>query len=284
MNRIFLFLATNLAVMFVFGIFASIVMPLLGIQSDGLGGLFLICLLFGMGGSFISLQLSKWLAKRSVNGQVINDSNERQAQDLVRRVQKLADNAGIPMPELMVYHSQDVNAFATGPSKNNALVAVSSGLLNKMSDQEVDAVLAHEISHVANGDMVTLTLIQGVMNTFVMFFAHIVTGIIDNFFRNSQGEGGLGFFVRFIVVSVLQTIFGIGASIIVNWFSRKREYAADKGAANLVGAASMIAALERLKGGVESDLEGEMVAFGIKGKLGLFATHPSLDDRIQALR
>ncbi|MCJ8314725.1 MAG: protease HtpX [Saccharospirillaceae bacterium] len=284
MKRIFLFIATNLAVMFVFGIVASIIMPMLGINSNGLGGLLFICLIFGMGGSFISLLLSKWIAKRSVKAQVINDSTDPKAMDLVQRVKRLADAANITMPEVAVYHSADVNAFATGPSKKNSLVAVSTGLLNSMTTQEVDAVLAHEISHISNGDMVTLTLIQGVLNTFVMFFAHIVTNIIDNFFRNDEGGGGLGFFARFAIVSVLQTVFGIAASVIVNWFSRKREYAADQGAALLVGASAMIAALERLKGGNESELEGEMLAFGIKGKLSIFATHPSLDSRIEALK
>jgi len=284
MKRISLFIATNLAVVFVFGIVANIIMPMLGINTNGVGGLLMICLVFGMGGSFISLQMSRWIAKRSVAAQVINDSTDPQARALVQRVQRLANAANLPMPEVAVYQSNDVNAFATGASKSKSLVAVSTGLLNTMTEQEADAVLAHEISHIANGDMVTLTLIQGVMNTFVMFFAHIVTNIIDNFFRNDEGGAGLGFFARFAIVMALQAVFGLVAALIVNWFSRKREYAADHGAAALVGAPAMIAALERLKSGKESELEGEMLAFGIKGKMSLFATHPPLEDRIEALK
>ena len=282
MQRIFLFLATNMAVMLVFGVVASFVMPALGIHLNGLGGLLFMCFAFGMGGSFVSLQISRWLAKRSVGAQVINDSPDPQAKDLVKRVEALTIAANLPMPEVAVYNSPDVNAFATGPSKSKSLVAVSTGLLNTMTREEVDAVLAHEISHIANGDMVTLTLIQGVMNTFVMFFAHVIANLITNAMRN--GNAAMGFMARFAVVMVLQFVFGLIAAMIVNWFSRKREYAADKGAASLVGAPAMVAALERLQSGQESQLEGEMLAFGIKGKASLFATHPSLASRIAALK
>ncbi|WP_199608593.1 protease HtpX [Flocculibacter collagenilyticus] len=283
MKRIVLFLATNLAVIVVL----SIVMSLLGVNTQTTGGLLVFAAIFGFGGAFISLMISKWMAKKSVGAIVINQPSSADEQWLVGTVARQANAAGIKMPEVAVYRSEDMNAFATGPSKNNSLVAVSTGLLNSMSKDEVEAVLAHEVSHVANGDMVTLTLIQGVVNTFVIFLARLVAGVINNFVSSNDEGEGLGTFAYMGVVIVLEIIFGILASIIVMWFSRKREYAADAGAARLVGANKMVAALERLKYGKESQLEGSMMAFGIAPKKAfseLFLSHPPLDKRIAALR
>lgn len=288
MKRIFLFLATNIAIMIVLGIVLSILGPALGLQPGSYGSLLLFAAVFGFGGSIISLLLSKMMAKRSVGAQVITQPSNETERWLVETVSRQAKKAGIGMPEVAIYNSPEMNAFATGANRNNALVAVSSGLLQQMERREVEAVLAHEISHVANGDMVTLTLIQGVINTFVIFIARAIAGVINNAMRgnNSQG-GGLGGFAYYGIVIVLEMVFGVLASVIVMWFSRQREYRADAGAAKLEGNQAMIAALHRLQGNQESQLEGSMMAFGIAGakpKAEWFMSHPPLEKRIQALR
>jgi heat shock protein HtpX len=280
MKRILLFLLTNFAVLLVLGVVLSIAMPLLGLDQSSNGGLLFLCAVFGMGGSFISLAMSKWIAKRSVGAQVIETPRTETERWLVRTVQRQAERAGIGMPEVAVYQSPEINAFATGMNRNNALVAVSSGLLTSMSQDEAEAVLGHEVSHIANGDMVTLTLIQGVLNTFVFFFARVVANVIN--------RGSNNHFVYFMTVMAFQAIFGMLASVIVMWFSRQREFRADAGGAQLEGKQKMIAALQRLGGNkMESQLDGQLTAFGISGKRSmneLFMSHPPLEKRIQALR
>lgn len=285
MKRIFLFLATNLAVIIVLGIVLNIIFAYTGTNSQSITGLLILASVFGFGGSFISLAMSKWIAKRSTGAQVIENPSNETEQWLVQTVKVQAQKAGVDCPEVAIYNAPDINAFATGMNKNKALVAVSTGLLDNMTRDEAEAVLAHEVSHVANGDMVTLTLIQGVVNTFVIFFARLVAGLIDNAFNsNNQRSSGHGF-SYFIVVMVLEAVFGILASIIVMYYSRQREYSADSGSADLVGKQKMIAALKRLQKGAEPHLEGSMMAFGISGKRkgGLFMSHPPLEERIAAL-
>lgn len=289
MKRIFLFIATNIAILLVL----SIVLNLLGFEGyltqNGLnmGQLLLFCAVFGMGGSFISLAMSKWIAKRSVGAQVITDPKDQTSQWLVATVQRMARERNIGMPEVAVFDSPEPNAFATGASRNNALVAVSTGLLRNMNKAEVEAVIGHEMTHVSNGDMVTLTLIQGVLNTFVMFLARIVGYAIDKaVFRNERDEVGIGYFVTVIVA---QIVFGILASIIVMWFSRQREFRADAGGAELSSRDNMIGALEALKRAHDPEgLPDQMAAFGVSGGQSrwgaLFRSHPPLDDRIAALR
>ncbi|MBN1363709.1 MAG: protease HtpX [Syntrophaceae bacterium] len=291
MKRILLFLATNIAVLVVL----SIVIRLLGVDRflDGSGlnmySLLAFAAVFGFGGSFISLAMSKWMAKRMMGAQVI--TNPRSAAEiwLVETVKKLAMSANIGMPEVAIFDTPSPNAFATGMNKNKALVAVSSGLLNAMNKEEVEAVIGHEISHVTNGDMITLSLIQGVVNTFVIFMSRVVGYFVDRvILKNDDDEGvGIGFFVTTIIA---QIIFGVLASIIVMWFSRKREFIADAGGAKLAGTQNMIAALEKLKKGIAEPLPDQMKAFGINGKpakhnfMLLFMSHPPLDDRIEALK
>jgi heat shock protein HtpX len=291
MKRIFLFLLTNLAVLLVL----SIALRLLGVdrildaQGTGLDhrALLIYAAVFGMGGSFISLLLSKWMAKRSTGAHVIGQpSNDAEAW-LMQTVSHHAQAAGIGMPEVAIFESDAPNAFATGARRDAALVAVSTGLLRSMGKDEVEAVLGHEISHVANGDMVTLALIQGVVNTFVLFFSRVIGSFVDRaIFRNEQGHGA-GFFLASLVS---QLVLGILASIIVFWFSRRREFRADAGGARLAGAPKMIAALERLKAASEpTPLPDQLKAFGVSGvaRSGfarLFMTHPPLDERIAALR
>lgn len=284
MKRVFLFLATNLAVILVLSIVLNIVFSFLGVDRSSIGGLLVFAAVFGFGGSFISLAMSKWMAKRSTGAVVIEQPRNATEQWLMATVARQAKAAGIGMPEVAVYDSPEMNAFATGMNRNDALVAVSTGLLRNMREDEVEAVLAHEVSHIANGDMVTLTLIQGVVNTFVIFLARLVAGMLNNNGNNNQG-GGLAYFATVIV---LEIVFGVLASVIVMWFSRQREYRADAGAAKLEGGPNkMIAALERLKHNHESQLEGSMMAFGIAGgakKSELFLSHPPLEKRIAALR
>ncbi len=295
MMRILLFLGTNLAVLLV----ASITLRLLGVESylsdQGINfqSLLIFCFIFGMAGSMISLFISKWMAKRSTGTVVIETPSNATEKWLVDTVAELARDAGIKTPEVGIFPAQQSNAFATGWNKDDALVAVSAGLLNRMRPEEVRAVLAHEIGHVANGDMVTLALIQGVVNTFVMFFARVVAHLVDGFLKSrSDGEGGLGFMGYFAVVMVAEIVFGIAASAIVAWFSRFREYRADAAGAKLAGSGAMINALARLKG--ETELPDQMPdtlrAMAItKGQTRslvekLFASHPPLDDRIRALK
>ena len=279
MKRIFLFIATNIAVLVVI----SIILSILGVSANpnDTVGLLVFSAVVGFTGSIISLLTSKWVAKRSVGAHVIEQPRNETEAWLLNTVQNQARQWNLKMPEVAVYDSPEPNAFATGPSRNNSLVAVSTGLLRNMNRDEVEAVLAHEMAHVGNGDMVTLTLIQGVVNTIVVFLARIVSGMVA---RNSDGEVSHG--IYFIVSMVLQIVFGFLASFIVMWFSRQREYRADAGAAKLVGAPKMIAALQRLKGG-ESQLPREMAAMGIASeasKDSLLSTHPSLDNRIARLQ
>lgn len=287
MKRIGLFLLTNIAVLAV----AMITLNLLGVGSYmqgtslNLGNLFAFALVFGFAGSFISLAMSKWMAKMATGAKVIEEPRTQDERWLLETVHRQAQKAGIKTPEVAIYDAPEPNAFATGMTKNKSMVAVSTGLMRAMTQNEVEAVLGHEVAHIANGDMVTMALVQGVLNTFVIFFARIVAQIINNAISRGNNSQGLGFFSYLAVVMVLEMVFGVLASIIAMWFSRQREYRADAGSASLVGAPKMIAALERLKTGQDSQLEGQLVAFGIKGKRKeLFASHPSLDDRIAALR
>lgn len=288
MKRVFLFLVTNLAVVLVLGVVLNIVFAAFGIDNRSITGLLVFSAVFGFGGALISLAMSKWIAKRSTGAQVIDNPTTPTERWLINMVSAQAKKAGIGMPEVAIYDSPEINAFATGMNKNNALVAVSSGLLNGMSEDEAEAVLAHEVSHIANGDMVTLTLIQGVVNTFVIFLARVIASAISNATRSSNSAGSaLGGFAYYGIVFVLEMLFGILASIIVMWFSRQREYRADAGSAKLVGRQKMIAALTRLKSNSESQLDGTMMAFGISGKSAfseLFMSHPPLDKRIDVLR
>lgn len=285
MMRILLFLGTNLAIIVLLGI----VMSLLGLDTRTTSGLLVFAALFGMGGSFISLAMSKWIAKKSTRAVVIEQPRNNTEQWLIDTVARQAKEAEIGMPEVAVYDSPDINAFATGMNKNNALVAVSVGLLHNMSKSEAEAVLAHEVTHIACGDMVTMALIQGVLNTFVIFLSRVVAGVIDNFVAGDDEGGGLGFMGYMAVTIVLELVLGFFASIIVMWFSRRREFRADSGAAYLEGKDKMIQALEKLKAHHQpSQLPDQVAAFGIRPKKGglseLFRSHPPLDDRIAALK
>ena len=288
MKRIFLFILTNLAVVFVI----NITLRLLGVdhwltQQGGIdfGALLVLSAVIGFSGSLISLAMSKWSAKRMVGAQVIENPSDPTERWLVDTVKRQALSAGIGMPEVAIYDAPDVNAFATGWNRNAALVAVSTGLLRNMSRDEAEAVLCHEISHVANGDMVTLGLIQGVVNTFVIFFSKLFGFFVDRVLLKNERGYGMG---AFAAEMVAQLVLGVLASMIVMWFSRQREFRADAGGASLAGRQKMIAALEKLKLNHEqATLPEKMAAFGISGGHGfsrLFMTHPPLDERIEALR
>ena len=280
-NRVFLFLATNLAVLAL----VSIVMSVLGVNPNQFGGLLVMAALFGFGGSIVSLLLSKWMAKRSTGAQVIAQPRNEAEQWLLSTVRRQAEAAGIGMPEVAIYDAPEINAFATGANRNNALVAVSTGLLHNMSEDEAEAVLGHEISHVANGDMITMALLQGVLNTFVIVLARVVGGIIDSALSGNR-DSGRGF-AYYIIVFVLEMVFGLFATMIAMWFSRRREFRADAGGAGLAGRQKMIAALERLKlNHGQSTLPTQIAAFGIAGATAkkLFLSHPPLEERIAALR
>jgi heat shock protein HtpX len=287
MKRILLFLATNMAIVLVL----SVTMRLLGVEpylnANGLnlGALLIFAAVMGFGGSLISLVISKWTARMSVGAKVIETPQNAQERWLVETVARQAQAAGIAMPEVAIYESPDVNAFATGMSKNNSLIAVSTGLLQKMSREEAEAVLGHEVSHAANGDMVTLALIQGVVNTFVMFLSRVIGHLVDKVVFKTERGHGPAFFVTMIIAELL---LGVLASIIVMWFSRQREFRADRGGASLAGRGAMINALKRLQSLHEPQpLPDKMAAFGISGKrsgmLRLFMTHPPLEERIAAL-
>ncbi|WP_313919662.1 protease HtpX [Tahibacter sp.] len=283
--RIVLFLATNLAILFLL----TIVIKLFGLDaasSRSLTSLLIMAAVIGMGGSFISLALSKWMAKRATGAQVIVQPQTEVEQWLYSTVKRQAEAAGIGMPEVAIYNGPEMNAFATGMSRDKALVAVSMGLLQNMERRQVEAVLAHEISHVANGDMVTMGLIQGVLNTFVIFLARIVGSLVDSFLRGGREGGAGGGVGYFVTVMVAQLVLGVFASLIVMWFSRWREFRADAGAAGLEGKGAMISALQRLSAGHgETSLPKEVAAFGIAGPFGkLFASHPPIEERIAALQ
>lgn len=292
MMRILLFLATNLAVL----VIASITLSLLGfngvMQANGvdlqLKQLLIFCAVFGFAGSLLSLFISKWMAKMGTGTQIIVQPNTPHEHWLLQTVEVLARDAGIKMPEVGIFPAYEANAFATGWNRNDALVAVSQGLLERFSRDEVKAVLAHEIGHVANGDMVTLALVQGVVNTFVMFFARLFGNFVDKvLFKNEEGQG-----VAYYISTVIAELFlGVLATVIVLWFSRKREFRADAAGARLAGSASMIGALQRLQAeqGVPIHMPDTLTAFGINGGLkqgisGLFMSHPPLEARIAALR
>jgi heat shock protein HtpX len=287
MKRILLFLATNVAIMLVLGITASLlgVNHYLTARGLNLGALLAFAGLMGFGGAFISLWLSKPIAKWTTGARVIEQPSNPTERWLLDTVARQAQKAGIAMPEVAVYEGAP-NAFATGATKNASLVAVSTGLLQSMTHDEVEAVLAHEVAHIANGDMVTLTLIQGVVNTFVIFLARVVAYAVDQFLRRDGDERGPG--IAFTVTSVVcDLLFGLVASIIVAWFSRQREYRADRGAAQIMGTPRpMIAALQRLGGIDHADLPKNLAAAGIAGGgvLALFSSHPSCEDRIAALQ
>jgi heat shock protein HtpX len=290
MKRILLFLATNLAIVVLLGI----VLRLLGVESIldesgtglNLGSLLIFAAVFGFAGSFISLAISKWSAKRMMGVRVITQPANSAESWLVNTVRNQAQQAGIGMPEVGVFDSPEPNAFATGARRDAALVAVSTGLLQSMSQQEAEAVLGHEVSHIANGDMVTLALIQGVVNTFVIFLARVIGHTVDRVvFRNEEGHGP-AFWITTIVAEI---VLGLLATIIVMWFSRQREFRADAGGARLAGRQHMIGALERLQQRHTGPLPDKMAAFGISGGVGsglkrLFTTHPPLEERIAALR
>jgi len=289
MKRILLFIVTNLAVLAVL----TLVARLLGLDTwlaehgESFGGLLVWAALFGFGGAFISLAMSKMQAKMFMGVQVINDSPDPTAQWLVSVVDRYAREVGVRMPEVGIFNSPAPNAFATGASRNSALVAVSTGLLQSMNRQEVEAVVGHEMTHVANGDMVTLTLLQGIVNTFVLLLARIVGQVVDRAVFRSQDGRGIGSFMTFWV---LQIVFGLLATPLVMWFSRQREFRADRGGAKLAGTGNMIGALEDLKRGHEPLPAQQFQAFGIAdggvrgGIARLFMSHPPLDERIAALR
>ena len=288
-KRIALFLITNLAIVFVLSIVLNLlgVGPMLTRQGLDLTSLVIFAAVFGFGGSLISLAISKWTAKRLTGARVITAPANELENWLVEVVRRQALKAGIGMPEVAIYEAPDVNAFATGMRRNSALVAVSSGLLRAMDRNEAEAVLAHEVSHVANGDMITLALIQGVVNTFVIVASRLVGYLVDRVVFKTERGHGPGFFITSLVA---QMVFGILASMVVFWFSRQREFRADAGAAALAGREKMVAALEKLRRTAgQPHLPDQMAAFGISGTAGsglkrLFMTHPSLEERIEALR
>jgi len=284
-KRIALFLATNLAVLMLL----SVVMAVFGIDPRSNAGLLVMAAMFGFGGSIVSLLVSKWIAKKTTGAHVIGEPRNETERWLVQTVRRQAEMAGIGMPEVAVYDAPEINAFATGANRNNALVAVSTGLLRAMQRDEAEAVLAHEVSHVANGDMVTMALLQGVLNTFVIVLARLVGRVVDGMLGGQRDDGsvGIGYYA---VVFVLDMVFGVLASIIAMWFSRWREFRADAGGAQLAGRHKMIAALERLSATYgTSTLPKQVQAFGISGGVGhgmrrLFLSHPPLEERIAALR
>ena len=285
--RILLFLATNAAIMLVITLLFNLlgisgILDQQGVNLD-LGALLMVSAVVGISGSFISLVLSKWMAKRSMGVQVIDQPKNSTEQWLIDTVRREADAAGIGMPEVGIFDSPAPNAFATGMSRNNALVAVSAGLLNSMNSDEVEAVLGHELTHVSNGDMVTMALIQGVINTFVYFLASVIGFIVDRVVLKNERGLGIGYYITQIIAQICLSFI---ASIIVMWFSRRREFRADAGGARLAGRDKMIAALKALQRGHDAeDLPGEMAAFGINGGglSKLFMSHPPLEERISAL-
>ena len=285
-KRVILFLLTNLAITFVLGIVLNIIFKVTGIQSQSTAGILVLSLVFGFSGSLISLFLSKTIALRSVGAEIIQQPRNQAEQWLFNTVQRQSQQAGIPMPDIAIYHSADVNAFATGATKNNSLVAVSTGLLDNMTEDEAEAVVAHEIAHITNGDMVTMTLLQGVLNTFVIFLSRMISTAVAST-KDENGNSSTNTMVFWIADIVLQMVFGVIATMIAMWFSRYREYRADAGSAKLVGKEKMIMALQRLQRVHEpQEMEGSLAAFMINGVRSkeLFMSHPPLEKRIEALR
>jgi heat shock protein HtpX len=289
MKRIFLFIVTNLAVVALLGVVVYVIEQVFGVRlgQGGLGSLLVFAAVFGFGGALISLALSKWTAKRMMGVRLITQPQDETEVWLVETVRRLAAKSNLGMPEVGIFDSPEMNAFATGARRNAALVAVSTGLLRSMSRPQAEAVMGHEMTHVANGDMVTLALLQGVMNTFVIFLARIIGGLVDRaVFRNDREGGGLGYF---LTTMVAQLVLGILAGMIVAWYSRRREFRADHGGAELAGTGNMIGALEVLKSSQGPPMPPQMQAFGINtggegGFARLFMSHPPLDERIAALR
>jgi heat shock protein HtpX len=289
MKRIFLFIITNLAVLVLLSFIVFVLEQVFGLRlpQGGLGGLLVFAAVFGFGGALISLALSKWTAKHMMGVRIIGAPQSEPEVWLVATVERLAAQAHIGMPEVGIFEAEEMNAFATGARRNAALVAVSTGLLRSMSRAQTEAVLGHEISHVANGDMVTLALLQGILNTFVIFLARVIGGVVDRLLlKNDRAESGIGFFLTTLAA---QIVLGILASVIVCWYSRRREFRADRGGANLAGTGNMIGALEVLKRSQGEPLPPQMRAFGINtggggGFMQLFMSHPPLDERIAALR
>ena len=289
MKRIFLFVVTNIAVLALLSLVLFVVENVFGVHlmQGGTGGLLVFAAIFGFGGSLISLALSKWTAKRMMGVRVIDAPQSELERWLVGTIKRLADQSHLGMPQVGIFDAEEMNAFATGARRNAALVAVSSGLLRNMSRTQVEAVLGHEITHVANGDMVTLALLQGVLNTFVIFLARIIGGIVDRaILRNDRQDSGIGFF---LTTMLAQFVLGILASVIVCWYSRRREFRADRGGADLAGTGNMIDALQMLKRSQGEPMPQQLQAFGINtgathGIMRLFMTHPPLDERIAALK
>lgn len=283
MKRILLYLGTNMAILALL----SVVLSIFGVNASSMSGLLIFAAVFGFGGSLISLAISKWVAKRFTGARVITQPANEEERWLYQTVERLAQQSNIGMPEVAIYDAPEINAFATGARRNNALVAVSTGLLRAMSRDEAEAVMAHEVAHVANGDMVTMALLQGVLNTFVIVLARVVGRVVDGYLGNRDGETGIGYYVS---VFILEIIFGLFASMIAMWFSRHREFRADAGSASLVGKEKMISALEALgRTYGESTLPKQVAAFGISGHTSaglkkLFMSHPPLAERISALR
>jgi heat shock protein HtpX len=289
MKRIFLFIVTNLAVLALLTLVVFIIEQVFGVRlaGGGLGGLLVFAAIFGFGGALISLALSKWTARRMMGVRVITAPQSEVEQWLLATVARLAEQVHVGMPQVGIFEAAEMNAFATGARRNAALVAVSSGLLRNMSRGQIEAVLGHEMSHVANGDMVTLALLQGVLNTFVIFLARIIGSFVDRaLFKNEREDSGIGFF---LTTMVAQIVLGIFASMIVSWYSRRREFRADRGGADLVGTGSMVGALQALKRSQGEPMPQQMQAFGINtgsanGFMRLFMSHPPLDERIAALQ
>jgi len=288
LKRVGLFLLTNFLVILTVSIILAVVFPMLGIDLKGITGLAIFCGVFGMAGAFISLAISRWVAKRAYSIQLIN-ANERdhQLREIYEMVARLSKKAGLPsVPEVGIYNSSEPNAFATGPSKNKSLVAFSTGLLNSMDKKEVEAVAGHEIAHIANGDMVTMTLLTGIANALVMFLARIVAAAINNFLTDEDGGGGLGFFAYIIVVMVLQSFFMMIASIPIAAFSRYREYKADAGSAKFTSPMAMASALKALANGAQVQTKNDSFAIAkisSNRRTSLWSTHPSIEDRVARL-
>ena len=289
LKRIGLFLLTNLLVILTVSLILNIALPMLGISTRGITGLAVMCGVFGMAGAFISLAMSRWMAKRVYNIHVIDNSEQNyEFRELYHMVARLAGQAGLPeAPEVGVYQSPEPNAFATGPSRNSSIVAFSTGLLGAMSKEEVEAVAGHEISHIANGDMVTMTLLTGIANALVMFLSRIIAAVIDNMLRGDDERGGLGFFTYIIVVNLLETVLMLLAMIPIAAFSRYREYKADAGSAKLTSPLSMAKALKTLARAIQIPTRNDSFAIAkisSNRRISLWSTHPSLEDRIARLQ